>query len=137
MGESLVGSDDEVAPKTSKQVIAKATRCFASVRAGLSDQKVKSAELTRLIQVCMAKLDQQSITLERLLLESAADADKFAALAMQLTTMSADLITTSDKKDVAVEEEDAVSWVVSVRESHSQCLSFTRLRHIFGRDSAV
>lgn len=63
----------------------------------------------------MSKLDQQSITLERLLLECAADADKFAALGLQLKTMEVDLETNSENKDAVVEEEDTVSWVVSVR----------------------
>lgn len=128
VGDSAVGSDEEMSPKTSKEVIGKVNRCFASVRAAPSDHKVKSAELTRCVQVCVAKLYKQSITLERLMLESAADADKFAELRSQLKNMAADMETTSENTDGVAEEEDAVSSVVSIRVSCSVCSSLARPR---------
>lgn len=115
VGDSAIGTDEEDLRMTNKEVIVKMNRCFAAVRNALSDQRTRASELTRLLQVCVAKMDQQSVVLQKLMLDRTADAGHLAGLKLQLENIAADAERTSQQKEDAAAEQDTIPWVVSIR----------------------
>lgn len=117
IGESDVDTAEDEKRKATKAVATTVRRCFASFRSALSTQQAQTAELTRLLQICASKLDQQSVTMEKLLLDSAADAETFSALKTQLGSVGATAQNAMVKNSGQVDDDDAMPWLVSIRVS--------------------
>lgn len=113
--DSAISSGEDDPAKTGNQEIVKHSRCFYSVRAALTEQRARSSELTRVVLVCTANLDHQSVVLERLMLDSAAAAEMFAALKNQMDAIASEALKTLEEREALAEEEDTVPWIVSLR----------------------
>lgn len=114
IGESAVDSAEDDKREATKAVATTVRRCFASFRSAVSTQQAQAAELTHLLQICASKLEQQSGTMEKLLLDSAADAGKVSALKTQLGSVAATAQNAMVKNSGEVDDDDEMPWLVSI-----------------------
>lgn len=112
-----MGSDAEPAVLSNADVVEKIKRSFASVRAGLTEQRAQSVELARQMAAGMTKIDQLTVAHESAATARAADQATMAAV-MQRINEKKELLAVTDDNDGEVdidEEEDPDAWVSIVK----------------------
>lgn len=112
-----MGSDAKPAVLSNADVVEKIKRSFASVRAGLTEQRAQSVELARQMAAGMTKIDQLTVAHEDAATARAADQATMAAV-MQRINEKKELLAVTDDNDGEVdidEEEDPDAWVSIVK----------------------
>lgn len=112
-----MGSDAEPAVLSNADVVEKIKRSFASVRAGLTEQRAQSVELARQMAAGMTKIDQLTVAHESAATARAADQATMAAVMQRINAVK-ELLAVTDDNDGEVdiyEEEDPDAWVSIVK----------------------
>lgn len=112
-----MGSDAEPAVLSNADVVEKIERSFASVRAGLTEQRAQSVELARQMAAGMTKIDQLTVAHESAATARAADQATMAAVMQRINEVK-ELLAITDDNDGEVdidEEEDPDAWVSIVK----------------------
>lgn len=112
-----MGSDAEPAVLSNADVVEKIKRSFASVRAGLTEQRAQSVELARQMAAGMTKIDQLTVAHESAATARAADQATMAAVMQRINEVK-ELLAVTDDNDGEVdiyEEEDPDAWVSIVK----------------------
>lgn len=112
-----MGSDAEPAVLSNADVVEKIKRSFASVRAGLTEQRAQSVELARQMAAGMTKIDQLTVAHESAATARAADQATMAAVMQRINEVK-ELLAITDDNDGEVdidEEEDPDAWVSIVK----------------------
>lgn len=104
-------------------------RSFASVRAGLTEQRAQSVELARQMAAGMTKIDQLTVAHESAAAARVADQATMAAM-MQRVNEIKEMLAAADDNDGDAdddEEEDPDAWVALVKVRFSLSLRATSL----------
>lgn len=112
-----MGSDAKPAVLSNADVVEKIKRSFASVRAGLTEQRAQSVELARQMAAGMTKIDQLTVAHESAATARAADQATMAAVMQRINEVK-ELLAVTDDNDGEVdidEEEDPDAWVSIVK----------------------
>lgn len=112
-----MGSDAKPAVLSNADVVEKIKRSFASVRAGLTEQRAQSVELARQMAAGMTKIDQLTVAHESAATARAADQATMAAVMQRINEVK-ELLAVTDDNDEEVdiyEEEDPDAWVSIVK----------------------
>lgn len=112
-----MGSDAKPAVLSNADVVEKIKRSFASVRAGLTEQRAQSVELARQMAAGMTKIDQLTVAHESAATARAADQATMAAVMQRINAVK-ELLAVTDDNDGEVdidEEEDPDAWVSIVK----------------------
>lgn len=112
-----MGSDAEPAVLSNADVVEKIKRSFASVRAGLTEQRAQSVKLARQMAAGMTKIDQLTVAHESAATARAADQATMAAVMQRINEVK-ELLAVTDDNDGEVdiyEEEDPDAWVSIVK----------------------
>lgn len=115
---SPTGADAEPVGLSNADVLDKVKRSFASVRAGLTEQRAQSGELSRQMAVGMAKIDQLTVAHEGLVAARVAEQASMATLMQRLDEIKAMLAADeggNDEADADDENEDSDTWVNDVK----------------------
>lgn len=114
----MPGFDADIVVVSNADVVDKVKRSFASVRAGLTEQRAQSVELARQMAAGMTKIDQLTVAHESAAVARAADQAVMAAMMQRMTEIKDLLSTADDEDDADVDDNEVVdpdAWVALVK----------------------